>query len=121
MADERPQPVDEIYQPPERVSAGAHITSMDDYWAMHARSLNEPEAFWGELANEYIDWIAPFDTVLHSWLRRAAPSGPSVSFTLIVRSVIAFAPSRRRPTIAVRRRQAGFCPLRGTHGATVTP
>ena len=64
MAEERAQPVDEVYQPPRRVSDGAHITSMDDYWALHDRSLNDVDAFWSEMANEYIDWIAPFDTVV---------------------------------------------------------
>ena len=64
MADERPQPVDEVYEPPARVSQGAHISSLDDYHRLYERSLHDADAFWTELANEYIDWEAPFDTVV---------------------------------------------------------
>ncbi|MCZ6546424.1 MAG: acetate--CoA ligase [Chloroflexi bacterium] len=64
MADERAQPVDEVYEPPARVSDGAHISSMDDYHRLYERSLHDADAFWTELANEYIDWEAPFDTVV---------------------------------------------------------
>ena len=64
MADERPQPVDEVYEPPARVSDGAHISSLDDYHRLYERSLHDADAFWTELANEYIDWEAPFDTVV---------------------------------------------------------
>ncbi len=71
MADERAQPVNEVYQPPDRVNNGAHIGSMDEYWKLHDRSLNDVDAFWTEQANEYIDWIAPFDNVVNDDL----PSG----------------------------------------------
>ncbi len=64
MADERAQPVDEVYEPPARVSEGAHISSLDDYHRLYERSLHDADAFWTELANEYIDWEAPFDTVV---------------------------------------------------------
>ena len=64
MADERAQPVDEVYEPPARVSDGAHISSLDDYHRLYERSLHDADAFWTELANEYIDWEAPFDTVV---------------------------------------------------------
>ncbi|MGI9309511.1 MAG: propionyl-CoA synthetase [Gammaproteobacteria bacterium] len=36
---------------------------MTDYDEIHARSLADPEGFWGEVARE-IDWIKPFDKVL---------------------------------------------------------
>ena len=64
MADERAQPVDEVYEPPARVSDGAHISSLDDYHRLYERSLHDADAFWTELANEYIDWEALFDTVV---------------------------------------------------------
>ncbi len=63
MADERAQPVDEIYQPPERVREGSYISSMDDYWTLYDRSLNDADAFWTELANSNLVWMEPFDTV----------------------------------------------------------
>ena len=41
-----------------------HISSLDDYHRLYERSLHDADAFWTELANEYIDWEAPFDTVV---------------------------------------------------------
>jgi acetyl-CoA synthetase len=70
MADERAQPVDEIYQPPARVSEGAYISSMDDYWMLYDRSINDADAFWTELAHSNLDWMEPFDTVSEEDLSR---------------------------------------------------
>ncbi len=39
-----------------------HVPSMDAYREMHARSLEDPEAFWGEVARE-LDWFSPWDRV----------------------------------------------------------
>ena len=35
-----------VHNPPAEFSANAHVASMDDYRAMYARSVNDPEAFW---------------------------------------------------------------------------
>ncbi|MEX0899875.1 MAG: acetate--CoA ligase [Gammaproteobacteria bacterium] len=34
------------------------------YRAMYERSVKDPEGFWAEQANEYIDWTKPWDRVL---------------------------------------------------------
>jgi len=68
MSDESPEVTaaysgqEEIYNPPESVREHAHIGSMEEYEAMYQRSVDEPEAFWGEQADR-IDWFEPFDTV----------------------------------------------------------
>jgi len=49
---------------------GAHIASMDAYRELHARSIKDPEGFWGEVAKEF-DWFTPWDRVLE-W---DAPTG----------------------------------------------
>lgn len=49
--------------PPERVSAGAHISSMEQYKQMHERSLKEPEAFWAEMARNHLSWFRDFTEV----------------------------------------------------------
>jgi len=43
---------------PSRIG-GAHVSSLDQYRAMHRRSLDDPEGFWGEVARE-LDWYTPW-------------------------------------------------------------
>ena len=42
----------------------AHVSGWDAYREMHARSLEEPEAFWAEQAENYITWEKPWERVL---------------------------------------------------------
>jgi acetyl-CoA synthetase len=51
-------------QPPEWVSERAWIKNMDEYDAMYKRSVEDPEGFWGEMAEEYLYWHKKWDTVL---------------------------------------------------------
>jgi acetyl-CoA synthetase len=52
---------DELFEPSEATKRRAHI-SKEQYEAMYARSVAEPDAFWAEQAKR-IDWITPFTTV----------------------------------------------------------
>jgi acetyl-CoA synthetase len=52
-----------VFPPPAAFAAGAHIGDMATYRAMHARSLQEPEAFWAEMA-QGIEWFQPWRQVL---------------------------------------------------------
>ena len=56
-------PVNETYSPPERVRDGALVTSREGYEALWRRSLDEPDAFWTEMANEHLDLIEPWHTL----------------------------------------------------------
>ncbi|MGI8926699.1 MAG: acetate--CoA ligase [Tepidiformaceae bacterium] len=56
-------PVHESYPPPARVATGALVKSRAQYEEMYRRSLDEPDAFWSEMANSFIDWMAPFTRV----------------------------------------------------------
>jgi len=58
-----------IFTPPEEFSRSAHIKSMDQYREMYRLSLDNPEKFWGDVANELHwfkkwakvrDWNLPF-------------------------------------------------------------
>ncbi|KAJ3120505.1 acetyl-CoA synthetase [Nowakowskiella sp. JEL0407] len=40
-----------------------HVFSFDEYKRLHKKSVENPEAFFGELANEMLEWFAPFKTV----------------------------------------------------------
>jgi len=44
-----------VYKPSDAVKMKATIRRMEDYKELYQRSLNDPEKFWGELA-EQLDW-----------------------------------------------------------------
>jgi acetyl-CoA synthetase len=57
------------YPPPGNFAAQAHIKSMAEYEALYARSVEDPEGFWGEVAGDYhffkkwdrvLEWKLPF-------------------------------------------------------------
>jgi acetyl-CoA synthetase len=52
-----------IYKVPEEIAAKAHITA-DDYEQMYKRSIEDPEGFWAEQAEEFLTWTKPWDRVL---------------------------------------------------------
>ncbi|MBE0418466.1 MAG: acetate--CoA ligase [Coriobacteriia bacterium] len=53
-----------VVDPPEWVRERAHINSMDQYEEMYQRSIDDPEGFWAEMAEEYLYWHKKWDTVL---------------------------------------------------------
>ena len=52
-----------VFQPPAEFASKAHITSLEQYEAMYRRSVEDPEAFWGDAAGE-LEWFAPWTKVL---------------------------------------------------------
>ncbi|MDZ4170365.1 MAG: acetate--CoA ligase [Coriobacteriia bacterium] len=56
--------VSQVINPPAWVSERAWIKSMDEYQEMYDRSVNDPEGFWAEMAEEYLHWEKKWDTVL---------------------------------------------------------
>jgi len=54
-----------IFAPPDEFSARARIGSLDEYRAMHRRSLEDPEGFWAEQARN-LHWFREPQKVL-SW------------------------------------------------------
>ena len=52
------------FSPPEDFSSKAHIQSIEDYKALHQRSIQDPEGFWSEVASE-LHWFRKWDTVLN--------------------------------------------------------
>ncbi len=52
-----------VFPPPPDFARQAHIRGMDQYKSMHARSLKDPEGFWGEAAAE-LHWFRKWDRVL---------------------------------------------------------
>lgn len=56
-------PVDEVYAPPARVREGALVASRAEYDALYRRSVDDPDGFWGEMADRFLTWMAPYTSV----------------------------------------------------------
>jgi acetyl-CoA synthetase len=63
-----------LFKPPKQLSQEAYIKSFDEYKEIYQKSIDDPEAFWGELA-EQLDWykkwdkvcVADFKNAKHEW------------------------------------------------------
>jgi len=53
-----------IFPPPKEISEKAYIKSMAEYEAMYKRSIEDPEGFWAEIAEQNITWYKKWDKVL---------------------------------------------------------
>jgi len=52
-----------VFNPPEELSKAAYIKNLDEYKEIYQRSVDDPEGFWGEVA-EQLDWYKKWDKVL---------------------------------------------------------
>ena len=52
-----------VFPPPKKLSEKAYIKSMEEYKRIYKESIEDPEKFWGELA-EQLDWYKKWDKVL---------------------------------------------------------
>ncbi|MEN2986138.1 MAG: acetate--CoA ligase [Thermodesulfovibrionaceae bacterium] len=53
-----------VFLPPKEVTEKAFIKSMDEYEAMYKRSIEDPEGFWSEIAEQNITWYKKWDKIL---------------------------------------------------------
>ncbi len=54
----------EVFKPYAEFAKDARIKSMDEYHALMKKAEDDYEGFWGEYANEKIDWFSPYTKVL---------------------------------------------------------
>ena len=54
---------DKVYEVDAAMAGAAHITN-DQYLEMYRRSVEGPEEFWAEQAENFIDWFKPWDRVM---------------------------------------------------------
>jgi acetyl-CoA synthetase len=52
-----------VFYPPAELSKKAYIKSLEEYKKIYQRSLDDPEGFWGEAAQQ-LDWYKKWDKVL---------------------------------------------------------
>ncbi|KPK36551.1 MAG: 3-hydroxypropionyl-CoA synthetase [Nitrospira bacterium SG8_35_1] len=52
------------FPPSAEMSKKAHIGSIDEYEKMYKKSVEDPEGFWGEIAEKNITWFKKWDKVL---------------------------------------------------------
>jgi len=52
------------FEPPAEGRDQAWVKSMDEYRAIYKRSLEDPEGYWGERAEELVSWDKKWDSVL---------------------------------------------------------
>ncbi len=52
-----------VFDPPKELSQAAYIKSLAEYKEIYRRSINDPEGFWAEAA-EQLDWFKKWDMVL---------------------------------------------------------
>ena len=55
---------EQIFNPNPEFAKDAHIKSMDEYWKLQNQAIEDYEGYWKDFADEKIDWIEPYDTVL---------------------------------------------------------
>jgi len=55
---------EQIFNPNPEFAKDAAVNSMEAYWKLQNRAISDYEGFWKDFADEKIDWIEPYDTVL---------------------------------------------------------
>ena len=65
MISDRLHEEGELHKPPPELAKNAHCKSLDEYKKMYARSIEHPEAFWGEIAGQF-HWSKEWDK-LQNW------------------------------------------------------
>jgi len=55
---------EQIFNPNPEFAKDAAINSMEAYWELQNKAISDYEGFWKDFADEKIDWIEPYDTLL---------------------------------------------------------
>ncbi len=51
------------FPPSEEYKKNAHVKGMEEYEALYAESVNDPDGFWARMATEALDWTQKWDKV----------------------------------------------------------
>jgi len=50
-----------VFEPTKQFVEKAYLKSREEYERLHKRSLEDPQNFWAEMAEEYLDWFKKWD------------------------------------------------------------
>ena len=50
-----------VFDPPKEFVERAHVKSMKEYEELYERSIEDPQGFWGAMAEEHLDWFKKWD------------------------------------------------------------
>ena len=67
-----------VFNPPKELSQSAYIKSFDEYKKIYKKSIDDPQKFWGEMA-EQLDWFKKWDKVLVEDFKKANMNGLSAA------------------------------------------
>ena len=57
-----------VFDIPKDLQANAHVKSIEQYEEMYKRSIEDPEGFWGQMADENLEFFKKWDKVLdYDW------------------------------------------------------
>ena len=56
-----------VFDPPSEFISKARIKGMEEYERLYRRSLEDPEGFWGEMAEENLDWFVKWDGAVEEY------------------------------------------------------
>ena len=59
-----------LFEPPEEGKGDAHIGSIEQYEEAYKRSMEDPEGYWGQRADELVTWYKKWDKVLEADLHK---------------------------------------------------
>jgi len=62
MADDKVR-LKDVYPVPEWIREKAWIKGKEEYEKIYKRSIEDPDGFWAEIADEYVTWFKKWDTV----------------------------------------------------------
>ncbi|MCX5853042.1 MAG: acetate--CoA ligase [Deltaproteobacteria bacterium] len=63
MGEEEKNQLKEIYPVPAWIRQKAYIKGKPEYEKLWKRSIEEPDAFWSEVAGEYVEWFKKWDKI----------------------------------------------------------
>ncbi|MFQ5918635.1 MAG: acetate--CoA ligase [Thermoplasmata archaeon] len=70
-----------VFPPPKAFSKAAHVPSLEAYERLYRESLERPDAFWAQQAEETLAWFRKWDEVLwYDFERVGEVEGPYVRF-----------------------------------------
>jgi len=70
-----------IFYPPKELVENAYIKNMEEYEKLYKESVEDPEGFWGRMAQEHLSWFRKWDKVLEwDFSKIGEVEGPYVEF-----------------------------------------